>query len=111
MPKIGTLDFSGISGHKYTFNVYPFNHPFKEKEAVYFVTHRTVRADGSVEHALLFVGEAKDISKAFDPHPLQHCFDREVANCICVHWEDHEVTREKLLADLLNHYHPPCNYQ
>jgi hypothetical protein len=32
MPKIGTLDFTGISGHKYTFNVYPLNREHKKKK-------------------------------------------------------------------------------
>lgn len=111
MPKIGTLDFTGISGHKYTFNVYPLSHTFNEKEAVYFVTRRTIKADASVEHILLYVGESDNISKEFLTHKHQACFDKELANCICVHWEDHADTREKIVDDLLKHYHPPCNYE
>jgi hypothetical protein len=68
MPKIGTLDFTGISGHKYTFNVYPINREHKEKEAVYVVTHRTIKADASVDHELIFIGETDNVKKTFKKH-------------------------------------------
>ena len=109
MGKIGTLDFTGITGRIYTFNVYPLNYHLTDKEAVYFVTHRTIKADSSVDHILIFVGETEDLAKEFINHTKSVCFDKETANCICVHWEDHKETREKIKDDLLNHYHPPCN--
>jgi len=109
MSKIGTLDFTGKTGHIYTFNVYPMNHQMPEKEAVYFVTHRTIKADSSVDHFLLFVGATSNLSKEFEKHSKSDCFNREAANCICVYWEEHADTREKIKEDLLMHYHPPCN--
>jgi hypothetical protein len=109
MPKIGTLDFTGISGHKYTFNVYPKNREHKEKEAVYVVTHRMIKADAAVDHLVIFVGETTNLSKEFAKHTKEVCFEREVANCICVYWEDHKETRTKIADDLRNFYHPPCN--
>ncbi len=109
MAKIGTLDFTGISGHIYTFNVYPMNYQLSDKEAVYFVTHRTIKADASVDHLLLYVGETENLAKEFINHPKSPSFDKEIANCVCVHWEDHEETRTNIKDDLLNHYHPPCN--
>lgn len=109
MPKIGTLDFTGISGHKYTFNVYPKNRDHKEKEAVYVVTHRTIKADASVNHNVIFVGETTNLKSEFANHKKDACFEREVANCICVYWEDHVETRVKIADDLRNFYHPPCN--
>ncbi len=111
MPKIGTLDFTGISGHRYTFNVYPLNMSFdkKEKEAVYVVTHRIIRADASIDHALLFVGVTDNLKNEFNKHSKSDCFDRERANCVCVYWEEHGDTRIKIKDDLKNLYHPPCN--
>jgi len=109
MAKIGTLDFTGISGHVYTFNVYPMNYLMPSKEAVYFVTHRTIKADSSVDHILIFVGETDNLEKEFINHTKSVCFDKETANCICVYWEDHKNTRKKIKDDLLNQYHPPCN--
>ena len=109
MAKIGTLDFTGISGHIYTFNVYPLNHKLPQKEAVYFVTHRMIKADTSVDHILIYVGETSDLTKEFQQHSKKACFDSETANCICVYWEENPKTRLKLKNDLLNQYHPPCN--
>ena len=65
MPKIGTLDFTGISGHKYTFNVYPKNREQKEKEAVYVVTHRTIKAVASVDHDVIYIGETSDLKNSY----------------------------------------------
>jgi hypothetical protein len=109
MPKIGTLDFTGISGHKYTFNVYPLNNLTKEKEAVYVVTRRIVKADTSIDHNLIFIGETANLKETFEKHPKVDCFDKEGANCLCVYWEDHADTRLKIASDLMNLYHPPCN--
>lgn len=109
MPKIGTLDFTGISGHKYTFNVYPKDREHKEKEAVYVVTHRTIKADGAVDHNVIFIGETDNIKQEVENHPREHCFVTEVANCLCVYWEDHVATRSKIADDLKIFYHPPCN--
>ncbi|MDZ7604432.1 MAG: hypothetical protein U5K79_02350 [Cyclobacteriaceae bacterium] len=109
MPKIGTLDFTGISGHKYTFNVYPKNREHKEKEAVYVVTHRTIKADAAVDHLVIFVGESTNLRKEFTKHPKDACFEREVANCICVVLGRPPGDRTKIADDLRNFYHPPCN--
>ena len=109
MSKIGTLDFTGISGHKYTFNVYPINREHKEKEAVYVVTHRTIKADATVDHNVISVGETANLKNEFTDHPNSACFEKEIANCVCVYWEDHSDTRLKISSDLINLYHPPCN--
>jgi len=109
MPKIGTLDFTGISGHKYTFNVYPLKRQHKDKEAVFFVTRRIVKADGNIEHILLFVSLTKNLHKEMEGHPKTDEFRDELANCICVYWEEVEETRTKIMQDLKNFYHPPLN--
>jgi hypothetical protein len=109
MPKIGTLDFTGISGHKYTFNVYPKNRDHKEKEAVYVITHRTIKAVASVDHDVIYIGETGNVKSELENHPKNACFEKEIANCVCVYWEDHEDKRKKIVEDLKTFYHPPCN--
>lgn len=110
MSKIGTLDFTGISGHVYTFNVYPFNHGhLNDKEAVYIVTRRLVKADSQVEHILSYVGETKKLVKEFQDHPKSEEFEKDLVNSICVYWEEHSETRLKIKDDLKNQYHPPRN--
>ncbi|MCK5470091.1 MAG: hypothetical protein KAI99_16330, partial [Cyclobacteriaceae bacterium] len=75
----------------------------------YVVTHRTIKADASVDHDVIFVGQTDNVKNEFENHPKSACFDKEVANCVCVYWEDHAVTRSKISEDLKNLYHPPCN--
>jgi hypothetical protein len=76
---------------------------------VYVVTHRTIKADASVDHELIFIGATDNIKKTIEKHPRKACFEKEVANCVCVYWEDHADTRQKISDDLKNCYHPPCN--
>ena len=112
MSRIGTIDFRGMTGHKYTFNVYPLNNQFsKDKGAVYVITQRIVKADGLVDHNVLFIGTTENISTVKDMVKKSDCFSREHANCICTYWEDNPATRVKINDDLVNHYHPPCNYE
>lgn len=112
MSRIGNIDFSGITGHKYTFNVYPLKNDFKkDKGAVFVVTQRIVKADGTVDHSVLYIGASKNIAEVKDMIKKSECFNREHANCICTYWEDNPATREKINEDLVSHYHPPCNYE
>ena len=112
MSRIGTIDFSGHSGHVYTFNVYPFKHNFaKDKGAVYVITRRIVKHDGSVEHHMLFIGTTESIITLQKIHKKSVCLEREMANCVCTYWEDNPATRASINDDLINHFHPPCNYE
>ncbi len=112
MARIGNIDFSGISGHKYTFNVYPIKNNFsKAKGAIYVVTHRTIKSDGAVDHNLLFIGTSENITSVQGMIKELDCFTREHANCICTYWEDNSKLRVNINDDLINHYHPPCNYE
>jgi len=110
MSKIGTIDFAGESGKMYTFNVYSIDHnQFKPKSGVYVVTKRSDKADGKAVHKKLYIGSTEDFSKGFDNHEKRECFLSEGANCICAYWEDSAELREKIVEDLIDNYHPPCN--
>lgn len=109
MGKLGTITFKGKSGNEYSFNVYPFNTDFKAIGAVYFVTQRTEKSDGTGSHTRIYVGETGDLSERFDNHHKQDCFDKHNANCICVHSESNEKTRLEKESDLIDNYNPPCN--
>jgi hypothetical protein len=112
MSRIGTIDFTGLSGHVYTFNVYPYKHDFgKAKGAVYVITKRVVKHDGVVDHNLLFIGTIDNITTLQKIHKKSACLVREAANCVCTYWEDNPTTRVTINDDLVNHYHPPCNYE
>ena len=112
MSRIGTIDFKGVTGHKYTFNVYPLKNEFdKDKGAVYVITHRVVKSDGLVDHSVLYTGATENISSVQKMVENSECFSREHANCICTYWEDNPASRAKINDDLVNFYHPPCNYE
>ena len=109
MGKIGTITFNGKSGIEYSFDVYPFDTNFNAIGAVYFVTNRTEKSDGTGSHTGIYVGETGDLSKRFDNHHKQDCFDKHHANCICVHSESSEKNRLEKESDLIDNYNPPCN--
>ena len=73
------------------------------------ITHRTIKADASVDHYVIFIGETENVKHEIENHKKEECFKREIANCLCVYWEDHVNTRNKIAEDLKKFYHPPCN--
>lgn len=110
MAKLGTVTFTGKSGRKYEFNAYPWGTSFnKEYGAVYFVTKRSKNSEGGYSHKRIYIGQTEDLSTRFDDHHKQDCFDRNDANCICVHGEQDEDNRLEIEQDLINNYDTPCN--
>lgn len=109
MAKLGTVTFTGQSGTDYSFNVYPIATNFKAIGAVYFITRRTVKTDGTGSHTRIYVGQTDDLSVRFDNHHKQDCFDENNANCICIYTEEDEDTRLDIEKDLIDNYNPPCN--
>jgi hypothetical protein len=109
MAKIADLRIKGKSGREYSFEVYPAGTGFNQVGAVYVVTKRTRKSDGSATHEFLYVGETGDLSTRFEAHHKQECFDERGANCICVHLDSNEQSRLTKESDLLEGHHWPCN--
>lgn len=110
MSKLGTIDFSGESGKLYTFNVYTYNdNTFKPKGGIYVVTKRTEKESGRGIHKKLLIGGLDDFSILQETEAFKPCVKEEGANCICTYWEDSEELRAKIVEDLIDNYHPPCN--
>ncbi len=109
MAKLGDLTVAGESGQDYKFEVYPQGTSFKEVGAVYLVTKRTHKPDGTGAHEFLYVGETGDLSTRFDGHHKQECFDENGANCICVHVDSSQKSRLAKESDLLGAHDWPCN--
>lgn len=100
MTKIGTIVFTGVSGKKYEFNIYPWGTDFTENyEAVYFITRREANNDGGYSHTRIYVGQTEDLSIRFDNHHKQTCFDKYNKNCVCVFGEKNEKTRLEIEKD------------
>lgn len=109
MTKIGTLTLIGDSGAKYEFNVYPYGTKFKAIGAVYYISKRTEKADGTGSHDKIYIGETGDLSERFDNHHKEPCFKMHNANCISIHQESNEDKRLIVEEDLIDARNPPCN--
>ncbi len=101
--------FPGISGNRYEFEVYPWGTQFNPIGAVYLISRRVSKPDGGADHYRVYVGQTDDLSTRFDSHHKEDCFQRERANCICVHAEPNEQTRLSIETDLIAYRRPPCN--
>src|SRR5216684_3308580 len=93
MTKLADLTVEGKSAKKYGFEVYSRETAFNHVGAVYLLTKRTAKSDGTGIHEFLYVGETGNLSTRFDNHHKQDCFDERGANCICVHRDGAEKSR------------------
>lgn len=109
MAKVSDATFTGQSGAKYRFNVYPIGQAFKAVGAVYAVTRRYKNSKGGYSHEFIYVGETGDLSTRFDDHHKADCFTRHKANSICTHTDDDEDSRLSKEDDLIKKHNPPCN--
>ena len=105
MAKLGTITFTGVSGIRYTFEIFAWGQAFNPIGAVYFIT----KCDGQGNHTSIYVGQTRDLSERFDNHHKASCFQRHGANRICVLVEGQEKRRLEIETDLIRSYHPPCN--
>ena len=109
MEKTATLILTGALGIKYTFNVYPYGTKFKAIGAVYYISKRTEKADGTGSHDKIYIGETEDLSVRFDNHHKEPCFKMHNANCISIYQESDEEKRLIIEKDLIDALNPPCN--
>ena len=107
--KISTAMFTGQSGQKYQFFVYPMNEPFKSVGAVYAVSRRYRDNKGGYSYDLLFVDETRDLATRLENHREWDGFARQHANCICTHLDNDQHSRFAKKEDLLRHYTPARN--
>ena len=110
MAAIGTMTVTGVSGEAYEFSAYPWGTVFKPLGAVYVITKRTIKPDGSADYSPIYVGYTGDLSACFDNHRKADCFERYGANCICVLGVEDEQLRSKIRLDIMGQYNPICNY-
>ena len=105
MTPISTLTLTGKSGRQYEFKCYPIGTEFRPVAAVYAVTKR--KTDRT--HTVIYVGQTSNLPERFDDHHKAACFSGHGANCICIHRDNNESSRQEKEADLIAAYNPPCN--
>lgn len=111
MSKLGTLEITGKSGQKYSFDVFPSDENFSGTIAcVYYVSKRTKKQDGTGgDHKAIYVGQTGDLASRFGNHHKQTCFDGHDYNAISIHKEKNEYSRIAIEGDLIESINPPCN--
>lgn len=98
MAKLGVFTITGQSGVVYKFDVYPLNTVWTPVSAVYLVTHRDVRPEGSAEHVHMYLGEMENLQLLTTP-PSQ-MIDGHRPNCICLLQEKDESRRRLIVSDI-----------
>lgn len=110
MAKISDVVLSGHTG-RYTFEVYPTDTTFSPIGAVYVFTNRTVDANGTGSHTLLYIGQTDSLATRIPNHEKWPCAQRNGANCICIHADNGETSRINKETDLRAAHTTPCNDQ
>lgn len=108
MPKLDSIQFCGGSGCRYDFRVYLWGHHFKPVAAVYVITERRLEPDGKVQYLPIYVGETIDLSRIFENHPCEECFQVYFANTVAAFAEEDSKNRKAIVLDLLSVIKPPC---
>ena len=106
MEKIADVTFTGQSGGKYKFEVYPRETTFNDVGGVYVFSKRGSQGT----HTPLYVGQTHSFEyRRLAHHEKWECADPLGGNVICVHQENNEVQRKAKERDLIDAYQLPCN--
>ena len=110
MSRLSTIELTGKSGTKYSFNVYPIDEECPDESGIYLFSKRTLKP-GSTSYTqdFIYLGRAQSFVKRFYNHHKDDCIDKKGANCICLMNVKDEKQREKIESDLLAGYNFPCN--
>ncbi len=104
-----TAALTGVSGTKYSFDVYPGGQNLPAIAGVYYVSVRKQNPSGGYSHNQVYIGESKNVADRLDGHEKGDCFASHGANCVSVHVESDNQSRLNKEADLIANYKPPCN--
>ncbi len=97
MAKLGNYRIMGRSGAIYRFEAFPLSTDWEPVAAVFMVTHRHIRPDGSAGHVPLRVGQTANMQQIGDHLGGGKGYR---SNCICLLLEKSEAERLKIIDDL-----------
>lgn len=111
MGRIATLDLTGKSGTKYTFEIFRYDDEKPKSPVVYIVSNRYKKSEGGHSHTIIYIGKAKNMYDRFQDHEKESCFKKEKANCFGYFIDSSEDSRTKKERDLIDGRGslPPCN--
>jgi hypothetical protein len=106
MTHSGSIDWTGLSGKKYTYWIYPITATFTAASGNYAF----IKQIGSGAWSVVYFGETGDLSKRYDNHHNIDAAKAKGATHICVHWHDgDDAVRRAEESDLIDGYKPHCN--
>lgn len=101
-----TIRWTGQTGRKYTYYIYPIGTEFKPEPGNYIFA----RESSLGEFTPVYIGETGDLSERFDNHHKMPCIRRAWATHIHVHINrDGVQARRSEEADLVDRWDPSCN--
>ncbi len=113
-PVTTTLDWNGVSGKTYKFNLFDVGTKFKKLPGLYIFT----RFNDSVNYwEPIYIGETDDFQKRLTTNLENHhrwdCINREKGHeHVCLHtFVGGDQARRNAEKDLRDNYQTPCNRQ
>ncbi len=100
------VDFRGVSGEVYAFEVYPDDTEFDDEGAVYVFTKIT-----PFKATPLYIGETETLGTRIANHEKWECADKHGCTHICVYWVGSKEEGLEIETDLRHNYNTPCNDQ
>lgn len=100
-----TIDWTGASGTKYKYWIYPLGQSFKAESGNYCIAKETSPGRWTP----IYFGETSDLSERFDNHHKAACFRQNGATHIHAHLSGNKNDRLSEEADLIKHWNPTCN--
>lgn len=102
-----TIDWTGISGEKYNYQIYPLGTEFSNVPGNYVFA----RENESRRFTPIYIGQTSNLGERFDTHHKIPCIRRYGATHICVHKSSsNESVRMAEEQDLIKKWNLPCNY-
>jgi hypothetical protein len=100
-----TVNWNGLSGRSYTYQVYLLGTKFNDVPGNYIFARWT----GTGWRAI-YIGQAKSLSNRISGHEVWPCANQNGATHIHAHTNQAgETAREAEEADLIAQHKPPCN--
>lgn len=103
-PSEPPAEWIGSSGQCYRFDVYPIDARLPPVPGCYVIVRLT-----ETRPLPVFIGESGNLSRLLDGHPQARCIAAKGATQIHAHEAGNAIRRLSEVADLIDHWVPPCN--
>jgi len=102
-----TINWTGNSGQKYLYYIYPIDASFK-KEAGNYIFAKESKPNYWIS---VYIGQTKNLDQRIENHEKEECAKRNGATHIHAHLNKNESSRLSEEKDLILKWQPVCNEQ